>query len=337
MMGRCRLVWRACLVWLGCVACRTPCHGAEKPTIAGVPAAVAPLLEEIDAGPIAAPATGQSLYVVDRTGGAVIGCDPFRPHKRWTAVAAPADPAAQPVSVACIDSSTLATVRRDSGSWSLQTHRLPPPGGTPPAAAPRTQHRLGGATQGDDPRLAVGFARDWLAVTGLAPPLPQLVAFRIRGATPAGGPYQEPATTAMLVAATSMADDSLVLFTTDPADPSGPARIRIRQATDPRPLLDLDTGLPRVRAAAAGRNDGTLWVLAGTAGSATVPEGLWRIDAVLHDDRQAVRPVCLALLPSPESLVWISERMILVTHGTGARRVVHVDPTRARMTAEDTP
>ena len=45
------------------------------------------------AGDLAAPANGQTLYILDESRGEIIAIDPFEPAKRWTAVAAPADAA----------------------------------------------------------------------------------------------------------------------------------------------------------------------------------------------------------------------------------------------------
>jgi hypothetical protein len=317
--------------WTATAAAAAP---VVEPVIAAVPAAVVPLIEGVDAGAVAVPATGQTLYVVDEAGGGVIGCDPTQPQKRWVAVAAASDRGARPVAIGCIDTSHLAAVRRVGGEWLLETFRLPAPAATSAVEKPESSTPLGPAPSADRPAVTVGFSRDWLAITGLTAPLPQAMAFRIRGAKPAQEIVRGPPEGRRAVASATTPDDALVLLTTDPSRPAGPARLSIRQPSDPRPLIDLDLGLSGLRAAACGRGDGTLWVLGGEAGSASMPTGLWRIDAVMRDGRQAARAVCVTRIDAPRGLAWVSPRMILVSHGETAGRVVHVDPTTARIDEE---
>lgn len=302
-----------------------------EPVVAAVPASVVPLIEGVDAGPLAAAMNGQIVYLVDEAAGGVIGCDPAQPQKRWLAVAAPSDRGARPASIACIGSSHLVAVRRTEGNWMLETFRLPAPAATPAAEKPDESTALGTGPSADQSAVTVGFAREWLAITGLPAPLPNVLAYRIRGAKPAQELCREPLQSRRVVAAATTSDDALVVFSAEPARPAAAARLSIRRPADPRPLLDLDTGLPNLRAAACGRSDGTLWVLAGEAGTTATPPGLWRIDGVMRDGRQAVRPVCVARIDAPRSLAWVAPGMILVSHGDRAGRVVHVDPTAARL------
>jgi len=317
--------------WRATAAAATP---VVEPVIAAVPAVVVPLIDGVDAGPVAVPATGQTVYVVDEAGGGVIGCDPVHPQKRWIAVGPPPDPGARPVAIGCIDTSHVAAVRRVGGEWLLDTFRLPAPAATPAAEKPESSTRLGPAPSADRPAVTVGFSRDWLAITGLTPPLPQALAFRIRGAKPAQELFREPPERRRVVASATTPDDVLMLLTTDLSQPAGAARLSIRQPSDPRPLIDLDLGLSGLRAAACGRGDGTLWVLGGEAGSGSMPAGLWRIDAVMRDGRQAARAVCVARIDAPRGVAWVSPRMVLVSHGEGTGRVAHVDPTTVRMDEE---
>jgi len=93
------------------------------------------------AGDLAAPANGQTLYVLDEANGQVVAIDPFEPGKRWTAVAAEQPQENQQgdrqdnqqqranavtLAIGCIDTTMLAMLRRDQQDWSLHTHRLQP-------------------------------------------------------------------------------------------------------------------------------------------------------------------------------------------------------------------
>ena len=338
-------------VWLA-LACVLWCRFA---------AAAAPQPQRIDlvtdipgAGDLAAPANGQTLYVLDTTRGEVVAVDPFEPTKRWSAVAAgpPAAAGAVTLSMACIDTSMIALLCRSQDAWSLQTHRLQPGTAAEPgkpvqtvsvAAAPRGPRpapvAASSAVRPDaDERacLIVSPSRDWLGVCGLPAPLPAVLRAPIAGARigglssracPALAPGQR------LSAATISTAEEFVLFATDPAART-PASffVSFYLPPDPRQLLHLDTSLPQVRDAAFCRTDGTLWVAGGEAGSDTSPEGLWRIDAILRNGRQAVQPVCVARLNGARSVVCLSDKAIIVTHGREARTVSRIDPTQPAST-----
>jgi hypothetical protein len=147
--------------------------------------------------------------------------------------------------------------------------------------------------------------------------------------------------------ATISTAEELVLFATAPDEREPEKRASDERAAagtfvsfslppDPRRLLHLDTSLPEIRDAAFCRADGTLWVVgggptgksSGDPASATAPEGLWRIDAVLRNGRQAAVAVCVARLEGAMALVCLSERAIIVTHGREARTVSRIDPTQ---------
>ncbi|NCY01628.1 MAG: hypothetical protein EBX36_01650, partial [Planctomycetia bacterium] len=125
--------------------------------------------------------------------------------------------------------------------------------------------------------------------------------------------------------------EELVLFASGAA-PSPTLFVAYQRPPDPRLLLHLDTGLPRIRDAAFCRADGTLWVVGGGGGGGDAaaaadrtPEGLWRIDAVLRNGRQAAEAVCVAPLPGARAVVCLSEKAIIVTHGREARKVSRFD------------
>jgi hypothetical protein len=333
------------------IACVTLVGGLVCGYAAAAP--VGPQPQRIDlitdmprAGDLAAPANGQTLYVLDEANGAVMAVDPFEPTKRWSAVAAAPQGAAGAVtrSVACIDTSMIALLCRGNDAWTLQTHRLQPDSAADPGKPVQTV-TVGGAPRGGpgpgtnaapaatdaQACLIVSPSRDWLGVCGLPAPHPAVLRGPIAGARigsvsaracPVLAPGQR------LSAATISMAEEFVLFTADPAGRTpGSFFVSFYLPPDPRQLLHLDTTLPQVRDAAYCRNDGTLWVAGGEAGSDTTPEGLWRIDGVLRHDRQAAQAVCVARLDGARSVVCLSDKAIIVTHGRGNRTVSRIDPT----------
>jgi hypothetical protein len=310
---------------------------AAELVLAATPARVSVLIDDMPAaGSLAAPATGQAVYVVDDAQGSVVGCDPFHPEKRWTVLPPAADAADhRPVAIACIDSSTLAAVVRDANRWALRTYRLAPPEADGSRIAPRTTHMLAASMPTDRPQVLVGLSRDWLLVTGFTPPGPCMQVFAIRGSQPAPASGREPLDQRLIVAAAPTPGNGLAVFDVDPSQADAAARVSLRAGLHPRPLLTLDTGLPGVRAAASSRTGGDLWVVGGAADSATAPEGLWRIEATLENRRQSVRAVCMARLEAPRDVVWISDRMLLVSHGKAPRRISHIDPSATEPSSEN--
>ena len=298
---------------------------------------------------LAAPANGQTLYVLDEARGEVVAVDPFEPTKRWSAVAAgPQADGAVARSMACIDTSMIALLCRSKDSWSLQTHRLQP-GAVADPVKPVQTVSVGAVARGqgsspavppdalrpgkdDRACLIVSPSRDWLGVCGLPAPLPAtlrapIAGARIGGLSTRGCPVLPPGV--RLAAATISTSEEFVLFTKDPGGGSPASTfVSFFLPPDPRQLLLLDTSLPQVRDAAFCRTDGTLWVVGGEAGSNSAPEGLWRIDAVLRNGRQAVRSVCVANLDGARSLVCLSEKAIIVIHGRERRAVSRIDPTQ---------
>jgi hypothetical protein len=345
------------------------------------------------AGDLAAPANGQTLYVLDEASGQIVAIDPFEPGKRWTAVAAEQPQenrqgdrqdnqqqraTAVTLAIGCIDTSMLAMLRRDRQDWSLHTHRLQPGVAADPNApaqrvvvgrvAVKAADRTAGETNRADAAptanriaadvracLTVSPSRDWLGICGLPSPLPAVMRAPIAGArignVSARGCPLFSGEVRPAVATISTAEE-FVLFATDPderdpekrdpekRDPGARAAtgtfVSFSLPPDPRRLLHLDTSLPEIRDAAFCRADGTLWVVgggptgksSGDSASATAPEGLWRIDAVLRNGRQSAVAVCVARLEGAMALVCLSERAIIVTHGREARTVSRIDPTQ---------
>jgi len=229
----------------------------------------------------------------------------------------------------------LATLCREKKGWSLVTHRvrpdavadattpaqrtpLDPPRGAAAAAAPPSDGR---------PSLVVSPSRDWLAICGLPAPLPPVLRAPIAGSrvgsvsakgcpVPPGGRPE--------AAAISVGEELVLLL----PEESGRIFLSYFLPPMPRPLLHLDSGLGRVVDAGFCRADGTLWVVGSGTADGGRAEGLWRIDAVLQEGRQASRAVLVARLEAPRSLVALSERAIVVAHGRESRVVSRVDPSR---------
>ncbi|MEI6240776.1 MAG: hypothetical protein WCR51_10330 [Planctomycetia bacterium] len=286
-------------------------------------------------GRLAAPATGQTLFVLDDTARTVMAVDPFAPTKRWRAIG-PADldaGAAEPVSpvaIACVDSNTLALVCRADAHWTLRVFRLAPPGtdgGTPTLLQSLPLGIAPDASPNVD--VFVSDTRDWLAVVGLPAPLPPIMRAPIAGARlgnfsdrlcpTVGAPER-------LAAVTSSPFDEWVVVSR--RDDPAPGRTALTfHANTARPrLLDLDLDLAGVRDAAFCRGTGTLWVVADGDGKTPATAGLWRIDAALAAGRQVAAPVLVARLSTPLAVVCLSERAIAISGGGPDRRVLLVNP-----------
>lgn len=329
------------------LACMAAVHLSTA--IADDTAAVVTLVDDIPgAGRLAAPATGQTLYILDEERRSVTAIDPFEPSKRWTVIGpdtldgADGAAAARPVAIGCIDSNTLAVVCRMGDAWSVRTYnKLSPPGSKTESASLVQTLPLGASTR-DAPNvdLVVSPSREWLAVIGLPLPLPPVVRAAIAGVRTE--PFSErrcPRSSAIQrpIAATISMGEEWILFAPERTGETSRVFLSFHSNAGTQQLLHLDTGLAGVRDAACCRGSGTLWVVGGDD-SPTRPAGLWRIDAVLENGRQAARPTCIARLGHPLSVVCLSDRAIAVTVGGKERRVVLVNPLApSRDDSEATP
>ena len=285
------------------------------------------------AGRLAAPATGQTLYILDEAARTVTAVDPFAPEKRWRVIG-PADldagaPApVRPVAIACIDSNTLAVVCKAGAVWSFLAFRLGPRAAA--AAPPTLLQTLALGEGADEPATAdvfVSDTRDWLAVVGLPPPLPAALRAPIAGARLGGFSTRMCPTPAegerWLAVAVSPIDEWVVFSQPDAARPGRTVLTFLDNAGRER-LLELDLGLTAIRDASFCRGTGTLWVVAD--GAETDSTGLWRIDAALDRGRQVARPVAIATLENPLAVACLSERAIAISGGGADRRVILVNP-----------
>ncbi len=282
------------------------------------------------AGPVrlAASPTGQTLYSLRLEARDVLGIDLEDPAKRWTAV--PAAPGVDPKAVGVIDSSTLAVVVREAGTWSIRVHRLPAPG-NPGAADPAQSVKLGSSDDsGGEPKVVVSPARDWLAITGLPTPLPKILRLTITGAR-LGPPSERrcPPLADRPQAVTVGAGGEWGLFLPAATDAVGSgSTFSWVSPSGAQRLLHTASGLERVDDAACCRETGLLWALAGGAigGGA---EGLWRLDAAYVDGRQIARPVSIGALASPTAVVCLPHGEVAVSHGTETSRIVRFTPRAA--------
>lgn len=284
---------------------------------------------------IAAPANGQTLYVLEQPSGAVIAVDPSKPDRRWTALAGggAAGPARgrRLLALACVDTTRLAVLCHEDNRYMLRVHTVQPDV-TAAAEDPEQVVPVGGQTAvpnpaaGDaptgSPAVVLGPARDWIAVCGLPPPLAGVLRAPIArgriGAFSAAGCPRPPVPP---TAAATTADDELILFA--PAAPprppahSPPVHLSFHRPPDARPLLDAETGLEGIRDAAVCRGDGSLWAVGRDGGAAAGSEGLWRLDAVLVAGRQGVRGTRIVPLEAPRAVCCLSDHTIAVAHGRG--------------------
>lgn len=296
---------------------------------------------------IAAPANGQTLYVLEQPSGAVIAVDPAKPDRRWTALAGGGGGSAgptrrrRPLALACVDTTRLAVLCHEDDRYVLRVHTVQPDV-TAAAEDPEQVVPVGGQAAGPNPgagdapagfpAVVLGPARDWIAVCGLPPPLAGVLRApiargRIGGFSAAGCPRPPAPPTA----AATTADDELILFAAaaTPRPPAHPpaARLSFHRAPDPRPLLDAETGLEGIRDAAVCRGDGSLWAVGSEGGAAAGPEGLWRLDAVLLAGRQGVRGTRIVPLEAPRAVCCLSDHTIAVAHGRGRGFVSLFDTT----------
>jgi hypothetical protein len=307
---------------------------------ADAPAADTPLVTLADgdfaASDLACPANGQAIYCLDPRTGAVQAVEPRARTPRRVVIAAPPAGAPRPVAIGCIDTNTLVALCRGDTAWSLRTWRLQPEAAVD-FSMPVQETAVGEAAVSAAPaHLLVGPSRDWLLLAGLPPPSPPLMRGAIAGARigrvsdrscPAVGDDGR------VLAVTANRRDETVLFV---ARGAVPARLSFHDLSG-RLLLDLDGTLPAIRDAACCGPDGTLWAIGGD-GSATHPEGLWRIDAALAGGRQVVRPVCVARLAAPQAVACVSHTAVIVAHGARGRPLVRLDlPPRPQAAAATDP
>ncbi len=284
---------------------------------------------QIEAGGISRLATssnGQTVYGIDESRRSVVAIDPFAVGRCREVVGTAVDGRPHPVSLAALPGDIVAVVCRADDTWSLRTYRTRP-GESVDATQPLQEVILGCGDGPETAAMAVSRTRDWFAVVGLPPPLPPVVRAAFAGPgvrrrpdeSSAGGSGGRP-----VAVAVGPADE---LVTLEASGPRAAASL-VSTGQGGRELLRLDTGLADVRGVAFARDGSSLWVIAGEVqGDGRQPAGLWRIDAVIREGRQAVRPTCVARLADPIAVAAVSDHSLVVVHGTQLRTISRIDMT----------
>lgn len=316
-------------------------------------ATVRPLAADLDrVNDLAIAPNGQRLYALNGDGEQLFVVDVGRSASGTVAPlfqgASPDGPA---IGIGCIDGSTVALLHRGSSGAVLTTHRLPSADARADLAQPLQRTEVTAKLPADARGcLAVSPSRDWLAVTGVdergqATVLRAAIArVRIGPASPRHSPVL-PAGSRLLAAAISPSEDLVLAYR--PAEetvgrstlPSseGDERLSMHAMLGGHTLLDLDTGLTNIRDICVSLGRGTLWVLTGEAGQGAGRQaaGLWRLDAVIRDRRQAVQPRLMTTLDDPQAVVASGDELLYVVD-QGGRRLLEVRPA-AQAAASSTP
>jgi len=284
---------------------------------------------QIEAGGISRLATssnGQTVYAIDESRRSVVAIDPFAVDRCREVIGTAVDGRPHPVSLAALPGDIVAVVCRADDTWSLRTYRTRP-GESVDATQPLQEVILGCGDGPETAAMAVSRTRDWFAVVGLPPPLPPVLRAAFAGPgvrrrpdeSSAGGSGGRP-----VAVAVGPADE---LVTLEASGPRAAASL-VSTGHGGRELLRLDTGLADVRGAAFARDGSSLWVIAGeVGGDSRQPAGLWRLDAVIREGRQAVRPRCVARLADPRAVAAVSDHSLVVVHGTQPRTISRIDMT----------
>ncbi len=282
---------------------------------------------------LAVTANGQTVVVIDGDRKAIMAADLSRPHA-WRDVVGPAGPGIpEPVVVGCLPGDVVAAVCRAGDAWTLRTFRTTPAAVVEPIA-PLQEIPLGDAKASvHPPSLTVHHARGWLVIAGLPRPLPPVVRAVVAGVRL--GPLSDRSCPIIpegyrptAVTGTPSGDVVLVLRAAE-----GDDMIGFYDATGCE-LLRLSAGIRHLAGLDFGRGDGMLWAVGSDADGR---DGLWRLDAMLHGNRQAIRPVLVGSFQSPRAVASASERALIVTHGGPDGTVSRVDPTAFEKTASGKP
>ena len=290
----------------------------------GDAAEVVPLGPELAAGRLAVTANGQTVVCVDEGRRAIVAFDPLRPEKGRDLVA-PANPALpEPVAVGCLPGDVVAVVCRAGGEWSLRTYRTEPGKAADPAE-PIQLIRIGTASGSTaEVSIAVSHARGWLAVAGLPPPLVPVLRAAVAGVRL--GPLTDRSCPRLPdglrpIAAAVSPSDEIVLALRGSADDE---QIAFYDAAG-HELLRLAACVKGIGGIAFGRGDGLLWAAA--TGGADGRAGLWRLDAVVREGKQEIRPTLVAAVAAARDVAAASERTLVVASGNTPRRLIRIDPT----------
>jgi hypothetical protein len=267
---------------------------------------------------LAATANGQIVCGL-AAGGGIVAIDPAAAAAPRELVKAAAS--GERLAIGCLPGDVTAVVVRSGDEWSLRTYRVRP--NTPdPVDTTLQEIRLGRSTgTAEHVTIAVSRVRGWLAIAGLPEPLPPVARVAVAGVRlgavsdrgcPTLGDGIRP------VAAAVGPFDELILAVQQRGEPPAIAYFD----ASGRELLRLTAGLDAITGLQLGSEDGMLWAT-GTDGEGR--EGLWRLDAALHEGRQVIRPTLIAPLAGPRAVACSSPRAIVVAHGP-APKITLVNP-----------
>ena len=282
---------------------------------------------EIEAGGLSWLATspnGQTVYAIDETSRSIMAIDPVAPGRCRGVVGTVTQGRPLPVSLVALPGDIVAVLCRADDEWFLRTYRTRPQESVD-AALPLHEVSLGRGAGPETAAMAVSRTRDWFAVVGLPPPLPSV----LRAAFAGPGVRRRPDTPSVggagvrpVAVAVGPADE---LVTLESSERRAAASL-VFTGHGGRELLRLDTALADVRGAAFARDGSSLWVIAGeVSGTASQPAGLWRLDAVMREGRQAVRATCVVRLADPHAVAAVSDRSLVLVHGSQPRTISRID------------
>jgi hypothetical protein len=284
---------------------------------------------------------GQRLYALSADGNQVLATSSGREADgSWRVALEGASPDGPGLCLGCIDTSVVAILRWGTEGV-ITTHRIPSPPENAAAAEPLQRISLesgetAAATRGRH-SFVVSPTRNWLATAtemeGKSVVVRAAVAgVRVSSFSSRHSPDLPLGTTIRCLSA-GLADE-LVLLT----QPSDTTEQTLSMFATPSgwELLQLNTGLREIRDVCSTSPSGTLWALTGSAseGAAQQPAGLWRLDAVIRQRRQAVQPVLVAAFDDPRALVSGGDDVLYAAVDSGTR-VIEIRPSPSATTTRE--
>jgi hypothetical protein len=292
---------------------------------------------------------GQRLYGLSTDGMQVISIDCGRNTTATVRVVMEGDsPDGPGLRLGCIDTSVVA-ILRDSPNPVVTTHRVPSAPELTDAAEPLQRvaiaEETGTTSLERTACLTVSPTRNWMALTAIAENAPVVLKAAVAGVRLGSFSTRNSpgfARESGIAAATVSPADELVLVTRPQA------AVMEGQALDPIDtlsmyaspggweLLRFGIGLRGVRDACFTAESGSLWVITGgqEPDDPSQPEGLWRLDAVLRNRRQAVEAVFVSPLEDPSVLAGGNDN-VLYAVVNGGQQVVEIRPDNTPTTQRD--
>jgi hypothetical protein len=345
----CRQAAAACLAWLlssGWLA--SPAPAADPAPEMSVQVRVIGDFAEglVD---LALTPNSQRLYGLSTDGMRVISVDCGRNTNATARVVMEGDsPDGPGLRLGCIDTSVVA-ILRDSPNPVVTTHRVPAAPELTDAAEPLQRvaiaEETGTTSLERTACLTVSPTRNWLALTAIAENAPvvlkaavagvRLGSFSTRNSPGFDGESD-------ITAATVSPTDELVLVTRPraavmPGQELAPTDTLSMYASPVGwELLRFDIGLRGIRDTCFIAESGSLWVITGSQepDDPSQPEGLWRLDAVLRNRRQAIEAVFVHPLEDPSVLAGGNDN-VLYAVVNGGQQLVEIRPDNTPTTQRD--